>query len=106
MAKLAKKGTQEEFVYTNEQGEETTFVLQHPGLAAVDDLQDAMRNDANKTLIKEYRKILMRDVIFVKGEDGLPNKVSYAFFEEQNEGAEMLDAVTTAAQEFIFPKKK
>lgn len=102
---MAKKGTQQDFIYTDENGVETTFVLQHPGLAAVDDLQDAMRNDANKTLIKEYRKILMRDVIFTKDEEGLPNKVSYAFFEEREEGAEMLQAVTTAAQEFIFPKK-
>lgn len=103
---MAKKGTQQDFTYTDENGVETTFILQHPGLAAVDDLQDAMRNDANKMLVKEYRKILMRDVIFVKDEDGLPGQVNYAFFEEQNEGAEMLDAVTTAAQEFIFPKKK
>ena len=97
---MAKYGDQITHTYTDPKGGTTKFKLQHVGFEKADEILDTIRQGENGLSMRTLRKQLFEHVIFTE-ENG---KVDYAFFEDRDFGSAMLTDVTTAAQNYIFPK--
>ena len=89
---LKKSGSQEDFVFTDSTGKETTYKLQYPGLREATKIKDKTKNALGYGFVEEelYNE-LMKTVI-------VEPRTSWDYWEE-NEGA---NEVLQAAQKFLI----
>ena len=96
--KMAKYGEKKVITFTDKEGKETKFNLQHVGLQGSYEMIERTKDEHGQTSITAMHKELFEHVI--RTEDNA--KVSYAWFEEQNYGSTMLREVVKEANTFIF----
>lgn len=100
---MAKYGDTKNITFTSKKGEETKFVLNHIGLQGSFELRERAENEmTGKTSMTKLHKELFEHVIRAVDDAGDATKVNYSFFEGKEDGAKMLNEVTSEAVSYIF----